>query len=569
MPTRLLTCAATLLALLAPAAAAYAQDNLTITYQEDFGDTETAGKVFLNLRDCKENLNRAIDFQLVFANRALGSNEQYALYQDFTGTACTINDADAFPDDTDDCDRVQEARNNTASEAYNAYTLAQWLNISQRADCETVPANNPRLFVAYQTTDATDGTLTYAAEGFTFDLDVVRPTSAASDLTVTAGQSSIRVNFTATDADDLTFNVYYSTSPIEPGQKPEDLGAAYSVREGVTDGVTLNDGIQVNATYYVALVTANANGNETLFTEDLIATVVTQPTDDFYELYRGAGGQDTGFQCAAAPGHSPRGLAPLAFALGLTALAAVGLRRRAALLPALAAAALALPAATAHAQSLDKGEDVTTGFFSVRLGSYTPQVDDGLGLSSGGPYQRAFGDESMLLFELSLEQTIYQGIGLLNVDIHLGIMDVEGKSINADGTTSSDSTEFNIAPLRAGLLYRFDLLARDLNIPLVPVFGAGLDYFIWWVNSGEGDLATAQGDTGLGGVLGWHATVGLQLHLDWFDRSSANSLLLDFGVINSYFSMDYTVTSANGFGDSASIDLSDDGAWLFGLAFEY
>jgi hypothetical protein len=588
MPTRhpfpARTCAATaaLLVVLLSGAAASAQANLTITYNEDYGDTDTDGKVILNIRECKENLQRSVDFQFAFGNEALvNTGQQYALYRDVTGTACDVSDSDsALPSDTEECDRVQESQNTTASESFNDLTLSEWLDIDNSDDCEVDPEYTPRLFVAFETVNVASFEEGYSATTFDFDLETERPSNAASDITVTGGQSSIKVSFASEDDDDLTYNVYYGTADFTSGAKPEDIEGTFHVRRDVSSGVTIESGIQVNQVYNVTVVTVNAAGNESLISEGLVVQASTQPTDDFYELYRDAGGQDGGFDCSVSgTPHRSHG-APLALGLGLLALLGLALRRarasrahlgrsRGRLHAVAALLALTLLSTPAMAQDFDHDDtEDTTGLFGLRLGTYLPEVDQGLGLSNGGPYETAFADESMFLFELELDQVLYQDIGIFGLAFQVGLMDVEGRAINEDGTRSSDTTELNVAPLRMGVFYRFDLLAKEYNIPFVPVAGAGLDYFIWWINSGEGKLATAQGDTGFGGVLGWHASLGLQLHLDWFDPTSANGLLLDFGVSNSYLLVDYTITRVNGFGDDAAMDLSDEN-WMFGVMFEY
>lgn len=572
-PVRTSAALAALLLVLLCSAVASAQD-LTITYNEDFGDTDTDGKVIINISECKENLEKMVDFQFAFGSQALVNNsQQYALYRDSTGSGCDINDSDSsLPADTDECDRIQESENTVASVTFNDLTLGEWLGIDQTSDCELEPENTPRLFVAFETVNTVSAEEDYAAETFDFDLDTTRPSNNVTSVSVTGGQSSIKVSFeTSDDDEDLSYNVYYSTTAFTNNAKPEDLGDA-NVRRDVNSGVTIESNIDVGRTYYVTVVTVSASGNESLISDDtdLVAVASTQPTQDFYELYRDAGGQDAGFDCSVSgTAHRSHG-APLALALGLLALLGLALRRSRRGRHALAALlALTLLSTPAMAQDFDHDDTQdTTGLFGLRLGTYLPQVDEGLGASSGGPYEQAFANESMFLFELELDQALYQGIGIFGMAFHVGLMDVEGKAINQDGTRSSDTTDFNVAPLRAGVFYRFDLLAKEYNIPFVPVFGAGLDYFLWWINSGEGKLATAQGDTAFGGVLGWHASVGLQLHLDWFDPDSANGLLLDFGVSNSYFLVEYTLNSVNGFGDDAALDLSDEN-WMFGVMFEY
>jgi hypothetical protein len=207
------------------------------------------------------------------------------------------------------------------------------------------------------------------------------------------------------------------------------------------------------------------------------------------------------------------------------------------------------------------------GVFSFKLGSYLPGVDEAPGLTAK-PYELAFGDETMLLLEGQLEKPLYQGVGLLSVAFNLGYMSVDGKARTQSGAASTDTTDLTIMPVRAGLLYRFDFFSKGYDIPLVPTIGAGLDWHLWWSNNTKDEIASAGDGEAIGGVWGWHGSVGLALLLDWFDTSSATSMLLDFDIINSYLFAEFTTNRIDGFGAEDSLRLSDD-AWLFGLSFEY
>ncbi len=203
------------------------------------------------------------------------------------------------------------------------------------------------------------------------------------------------------------------------------------------------------------------------------------------------------------------------------------------------------------------------------MGVYLPEIDSGV---NGSPYKTTFGNESMFLTELQFDSQFYNGFGTAGVGLTVGLMDITGESVNADGTTSVDKTELNLLPMRLSLVYRFDVLAVDLDLPIVPVFKAGLDYYIWWITSGQGDIATFNNggstDNAIGGTLGWHASMGIYILLDWFDEVSADTLLFDFGIANTYLFADFTIYQVDDFGSSESFNFSDQNV-MFGIAFEY
>jgi hypothetical protein len=209
------------------------------------------------------------------------------------------------------------------------------------------------------------------------------------------------------------------------------------------------------------------------------------------------------------------------------------------------------------------GFDDSTGLVEIRLGSYTPEIDEAV---DGTPYQQAFG-ESMFLFELELDRQFWRGMGTLGYSLTIGYMNVDGRSLTSTGTDSPDETSLSVIPLRAGLVYRFDYLAQRFDVPLALSFKVGLDLYSWWITAGD-NLATANGKTGDGVTLGYHYASGVYLLLDWFDESSADGLAFDFGVINSYLFTEIQRTEIDDFGESGSLRLSDT-HYTFGFAFEY
>lgn len=565
-----------------------AAQEVTVTLNtSDFGDTEDSTTT-INLNDCREFAGgREVSVRLDFTanNSGAGLKRDYTVKLEGEGQTC---DRESLAVDTSQCTELQDQENIPSSNTDTVTTtLEELFDVNSTTDCENLNLTSTLIIVSEEIDNTTNVTPQIADDlrddVHTFRLVTTRPTITPPEVTAVGGESSIKVSFDE-DSDADSFNFYYREEAFTAGAIPEDLSATSFI--GVQSGNNITRGISVNRTYFIALTAVDSVGNESLLGE--VSQVTTQPTFDFFENFREAGGGDPGgFGCTTT---SPSRRAP--GALGLLALltivcGTIAWRRRtrhateASMTPfqhtllALAAlgtvAGVLMPAQQAQAQRFDRkleGRLPTSGAIELRLGTYLPQVDDAV---TGSPYLDAFGAKQMFLTELQFDRQFYNGFGTAAVGFHVGLMNVQGTSINADGTESVDKTKLNLVPLRLSLVYRFDPLAVDLDIPLVPVFKVGLDYYVWWVNSGDNIATYDDGDkvdNAIGGTLGWHASMGVYLLLDWFDEISADILLFDFGIANTYLFADFVVYNINDFGSEDSFDFSEQNA-MFGIAFEY
>ena len=210
----------------------------------------------------------------------------------------------------------------------------------------------------------------------------------------------------------------------------------------------------------------------------------------------------------------------------------------------------------------------TTGTMEFKFGPYMPRVDDAF--DGTGPYEAFYGNSSMRYGEFAVDYHLWQGIGKLSLGGHLGYGRVRGLVRDETGATLDvdERTSFRIIPVRGSLVYRFDYVALAYNIPLVPVVKGGLNYNFWRSKTPAGETATVNGQRGSGGKMGWHTTVGIHLHLNFFDRSSAAAFDMSWGIANSYFFFEHNWNRVGGFGDEGGLDLSAN-HWALGLAFEF
>lgn len=379
-------------------------------------------------------------------------------------------------------------------------------------------------------------------------VDTVRP-AAPSSFTFEVTENKITANWELPADDDVVrYGIFYSTEPFTGGVLGDSsLSSAFVAGEDRTSG-DFTVSLPGSSTVYVAMVTVDETGNESLMSEVQTASVVE--TSDFWELYKGAGGAEEG-GCATGGG--------MAAWLLLGAAGMYGRRRRRVSLAGAAAVGTLLLASPASAES------PVSGSLDLKMGAYYPAIDDEFG--GDGPYAQAFGSESRFYTEFELGFYFWQGFGKLGTSYHLGFSSATGNAVTVDGSESADETSFSVIPNRLSLMYRFDVLKEEFNVPLALVGKAGLDYVLWYSEGGDGETSVVDGDSASGGKWGYHGAVSLQFLLDVVDPASAATFDMNWGINNSYLFAEYMMSNVDGFG-AEGLDLSDN-MWMFGLSLEF
>ncbi len=243
-------------------------------------------------------------------------------------------------------------------------------------------------------------------------------------------------------------------------------------------------------------------------------------------------------------------------------------------------ATLGAPTA-AWAQHKSLSEEVESpqyGAFELRFGPYRPAVDDNPALA-GRPYHDVFKDHTMFLTSLELDWQFYHPPGVsLGFGGQIGFMQSYAKSlIEGTNEASVDYTVLNVMPFALLFVARVDALADMVNIPLVPYFKIGINWYLWWILGG-GDTAEYTGEDGRtekgrGGTLGWQVSPGLALRLDSFDKKSARTFDNEIGVNHSYLFVEMLWAFVDRFGNSDYMNLSSDtfanATIMAGLALEF
>lgn len=525
----------------------------TVEVPRSFRIDEDDGTVFIGADDCEAMLDDArisVAFATQF-NPQTQSNlieevDMFTVARDSTARVDCLSGELCVPVDMEDYDY-------TATGVVVDVAFADLLAVGEFTSCADF---DQEFFVRLVVEDAlTNSSGTENADA-RMVVDTIRP-SAPSGLTAAATENTLVVEFEASpDSDINRYFVYWSTSPFDGGQDPDNLTLQrkpIGEEPSGTVTVTLDPGADV----YVAVVAEDFAGNLSDLSGVVPASVTE--TNDFWEQYKKAGGAEDG-GCSTATGSASS--AWLVFVM--LGLVGIGRRRRSRLTPALMLAALLAAPGAASA------ETPTWGAMELKLGGYYPAIDEEFG--GTGPFADVFGTKNLLLGEIEVDGWIWQGFGKLGIGGHLGFSRVKGGAVATEETTGEgaeieDTTSFSIIPMRVSAVYRFDWLAQNTAIPISAGVKVGPDFYRWRVTTAAKETATFDGQPGAGWKKGWHFAAGLQLLLDFIDPSTAAAFDLNWGVNNSYLFVEYMATKVDDFGGEG-FDLSDD-IWMFGLSFEF
>lgn len=204
--------------------------------------------------------------------------------------------------------------------------------------------------------------------------------------------------------------------------------------------------------------------------------------------------------------------------------------------------------------------------FELRFGLYLPDVDSEF--SDSSPFGDVFGNDGRLLSALEFDwQIVPIYVGTFGVGGTVGYFTADGKALLEDGSGQSEQeVTFNMVPLELLAVVRFDWLANNISIPLVPYFKIGIAYYIWWSSTADKTSEDADGNSATGGVFGWKMSTGVMLRLDQFDRDTARDFDTEWGVNHSYLFFEWFWNFVDGFG--SQINLGDTN-WSAGLALEF
>jgi hypothetical protein len=236
------------------------------------------------------------------------------------------------------------------------------------------------------------------------------------------------------------------------------------------------------------------------------------------------------------------------------------------------ALAVVLPALVAHAQVVQDQfgpwHSPQHFAFELRFGPYSPDIDSEFGGRSE-PHKVFFGDKSRLMSQIEFDYQILRHVGSLGIGLGVGYFTESGKNPTDAKIVSEDRSTLRLFPFSLSAVYRFDLPYERAKIPLVPYGKVGLDYVMWSVRNGNGEIPDdPAGGRAAGGTWGWHAAVGLSFILDFLDPISAQQFDVEMGVNHTHLFAELGTWRVNGLGMDNKLHVGDT-TWVGGLLFEF
>ena len=188
--------------------------------------------------------------------------------------------------------------------------------------------------------------------------------------------------------------------------------------------------------------------------------------------------------------------------------------------------------------------------FELKSGRFAPSLSN---------WKENYGRKDMPEYAISLAYKLRRRVEL---GVEIGAARATGQAIakihseQAGQPVSAGSVRYEIFPVNAFLLFRGIVSENQL---VVPYLGGGITKIVYReAVEGQGSVK--------GSVNGFHARGGLQFLLDGLDRSAANSMYMDYGVIHTYLFVEAEYTSAKI--SEISTDLGGT-AYLAGFLFEF
>ncbi|MGA1841844.1 MAG: fibronectin type III domain-containing protein [bacterium] len=184
--------------------------------------------------------------------------------------------------------------------------------------------------------------------------------------------------------------------------------------------------------------------------------------------------------------------------------------------------------------SVDSGKNKDTGgggrwLAGLKAGRYKPASDEA---------DLVYGDDRVWPVQAEIGW-IHRS--LLEVSFGTGYMEMDGSAIKVlSRERSIDTVTFRIIPSSMTLRWiPFGYSGHVLN----PYLGGGID--AWWYQEEEPDGKDIDG-----WKYGYHGLCGIRMLLDPFDRKHARSLEKDFGVKDTYITLEMVYNWIDDFGDS-------------------
>jgi hypothetical protein len=383
-----------------------------------------------------------------------------------------------------------------------------------------------------------------------------------------------------------------TSSLLTPGTEPNTLACGEAT--GTTVSSVTANGLDNGTSYAIAVTARDAVGNESVLSELLCGE--PKPVDDFFTVYRDAGGEGGGGYCTIAGVRLGAGDIGLVAAFVAAGGALAYRRRRARRRAAAAVGASALVAlfawpSAAHAQShipdtnwrqssRPNEQPADTQFaFEIRFGPYWPAVDDEPALGGRTPYADTFGDAPRFYFGLEFDWMPLRipYVGMFGPGFGWGYTWSSEKArltgCTGSGTDcqSDDITSLTIMPMHLSAVLRGDELMRRTGVPFVPYAKFGPAVGVWSAAKSSGDAkVTVNGEdiSGEGATWGLNLALGGMLALNWLDTGSAGRLRETTGIGHVYLFGEWMDAMLTGLGAGSQMYVGSS-TFVCGLAGDF
>jgi hypothetical protein len=168
-------------------------------------------------------------------------------------------------------------------------------------------------------------------------------------------------------------------------------------------------------------------------------------------------------------------------------------------------------------------------FASLHVGSYDP--NNLMGDTPGISYNNVYNGNPVPMIQVDEEWDFTRKFGKLGGKLGLGFFTAsgDGRFVNKPTLQSDEQLNLYVIPMTAAGIYHFQYADRQ---PVAPYVEGGVDYF------GMVELATQSTSVNsfkFGGGAAAHYAAGLQIQLDFLDRSGVFHMYKEYGIQHLYF----------------------------------
>lgn len=280
-----------------------------LTTDADFEDDNISGRIWIaNIETCRNLLgdDEELTFRWELTQAYSDQDLRYAIKLQRPGGSCDTNSAGQ--ENAETCEFIESNQRVGSSTIFEVDVFpSRIFDFSGPDDCFTEIDGAYDMILVLPLLNVIDDGDEFEPDVIRIRLDTDRPEPPPGAIRVSGGEVSLEVKWDdATEGD--RYKIYASTTPFAAGDLPEVITGASTATVTGTSG-SIRSGITANQTYYVGVVSIDDSGNESVISA--VTEVTTQPTTDFWEAYRGAGGAETGGNCSQSRAPLSGGLAAM------------------------------------------------------------------------------------------------------------------------------------------------------------------------------------------------------------------------------------------------------------------